>query len=122
MSSSIYASTHKIHLVHFIPTEIVLHRSSSWLLAYPCRPSQVPRSALYLCVRPPPQRISKQKVRFIWNNVRALCMQVWLTVAHRAAMTDYKEEQEGELEALRSIYPDEELKGSGLVRAFNLAL
>lgn len=25
-------------------------------------------------------------------------------------MTDYKEEQEGELEALRSIYPEDELK------------
>ena len=27
-------------------------------------------------------------------------------------MTDYKEEQEGELEALRCIYPEEELKGA----------
>ena len=26
-------------------------------------------------------------------------------------MTDYREEQEGELEALRSIYPEDELKG-----------
>ena len=26
-------------------------------------------------------------------------------------MTDYREEQEGELETLRSIYPEDELKG-----------
>ena len=26
-------------------------------------------------------------------------------------MTDYREEQEGEVEALRSIYPEDELKG-----------
>ena len=27
-------------------------------------------------------------------------------------MTDYREEQEGEVEALRSIYPEDELKSS----------
>ena len=33
-------------------------------------------------------------------------------------MTDYKEEQEGEVEALRSIYPEEELKGRQTLPSF----
>ena len=38
-------------------------------------------------------------------------------------MTDYKEEQEGEVEALRSIYPEEELKGRQTLPSFrNLSL
>lgn len=37
----------------------------------------------------------------------------------RAGMTDYREEQEGEVEALRSIYPEEELKGKDTIYYFN---
>ena len=37
-----------------------------------------------------------------------------------AAMAEYREEQEGEVEALRSIYPEEELKGSSYRKIFCL--
>ena len=36
-------------------------------------------------------------------------------MVHAGIMTDYREEQEGEVEALRSIYPEEELKGKDTI-------